>query len=66
MSDSIKIKAIDEVKISRYIIKQTMEDWMNFVENDVVIVGAGPAGMSAAYYLAKHGLKTLVFERRLS
>ncbi|AHC51201.1 ribulose-1,5-biphosphate synthetase [Sulfolobus acidocaldarius SUSAZ] len=62
----MKIKAIDEVKISRYIIKQTMEDWMNFVENDVVIVGAGPAGMSAAYYLAKHGLKTLVFERRLS
>ncbi|MEM4768242.1 MAG: ribose 1,5-bisphosphate isomerase, partial [Saccharolobus sp.] len=26
-----KIKQVDEVKISRYIIKETMEDWYNFV-----------------------------------
>ena len=32
----------------------------------MVIVGAGPSGMAAAYYLAKAGLKTVVFERRLS
>jgi len=56
----VKIKQVDEVKISRYIIKETMEDWYQFVESDVVIVGAGPSGLSAAYYLAKAGLKTLV------
>ncbi|MEM4885018.1 MAG: FAD-dependent oxidoreductase, partial [Saccharolobus sp.] len=61
-----KIKQVDEVKISRYIIKETMEDWYNFVESDVAIVGAGPSGLTAAYYLAKAGLKTLLFERRLS
>ncbi|MEM0164192.1 MAG: sulfide-dependent adenosine diphosphate thiazole synthase [Saccharolobus sp.] len=61
-----KIKQVDEIKISRYIIKETMEDWYNFVESDVAIVGAGPSGLTAAYYLAKAGLKTLLFERRLS
>lgn len=30
---------------------------------DVVIVGAGPAGLSAAYTLAKNGLKVVVLER---
>ena len=32
-------------------------------EFDVAIVGAGPAGISAAYILAGNGLKTIVFER---
>ncbi|MCI7551624.1 MAG: geranylgeranyl reductase family protein [Actinomycetaceae bacterium] len=30
---------------------------------DVVIVGGGPAGASAAYYMASHGLDVLVLER---
>ncbi|HRU39942.1 MAG TPA: FAD-dependent oxidoreductase, partial [Candidatus Goldiibacteriota bacterium] len=32
-------------------------------ENDVVIVGAGPAGLTAAIYCARAGLKTLVIEK---
>jgi thiamine thiazole synthase len=63
---SIRIKQVNEVKISKYILKYTFEDWNNLVESDVVIVGAGPSGMTAAYYLAKAGLKTVIFERRLS
>ncbi len=62
----IKIRQVDEVKITRYIVKYTMEDWMDIADSDVVIVGAGPAGLTAAYYLAKAKLKTVVFERRLS
>jgi len=65
-TDSKKVKQVDEVKISRYILKYTFQDWDDIVESDVVIVGAGPSGMAAAYYLAKSGLKTVVFERRLS
>jgi len=30
---------------------------------DVIIIGAGPAGLSAAIYSARGGLKTAVFER---
>ena len=30
---------------------------------DVIVVGAGPAGLSAAYLLAKAGLKVAVIER---
>ena len=30
---------------------------------DVVIVGAGPAGSTLAYQLARNGVKTLVLER---
>lgn len=30
---------------------------------DVIVVGAGPAGLAAAYTTAKAGLKTIVFER---
>jgi electron transfer flavoprotein-quinone oxidoreductase len=30
---------------------------------DVIVVGAGPSGLAAAYILAKRGLKVIVFER---
>ena len=30
---------------------------------DVIVVGAGPAGLSSAYLLAKEGLKVVVIER---
>lgn len=33
------------------------------VKYDVAVVGAGPAGLSAAYYLAKKGFKVIVLER---
>lgn len=33
---------------------------------DVAIVGGGPSGMVAAYYLAKKGLKVALYERKLA
>jgi len=60
------LKGVEEKSISKYIIKETMDDWLDVVDQDVVIVGAGPSGMAAAYYLSKAGLRTTVFERRLS
>lgn len=38
---------------------------MESLNYDVAIIGAGPAGLSAAVYAARGGLKTVVFERAL-
>ena len=57
---------LDEIKISRAIIESYKDKLMDALDTDVAIVGAGPAGMACAYYLAKAGKKAVVFERKLS
>jgi len=57
---------IDEMIISKAIIESYTEKLLNCLELDVAVCGAGPSGLVAAYYLAKKGLKTAVFERKLS
>jgi thiamine thiazole synthase len=61
-----RVREVEEEKITQAIIQKTMEDWLNIAENDVTIVGAGPSGLTAAMYAARAGLKTVLFERRLS
>jgi thiamine thiazole synthase len=56
---------MDEVVISRAIVASYTKDFMEAMDVDVAIAGAGPAGLVAAYYLAKDGIKTVVFERQL-
>ncbi|MEW6172875.1 MAG: sulfide-dependent adenosine diphosphate thiazole synthase [Bacillota bacterium] len=57
---------LDERVISRAIITRYTRELLSILELDVAIVGGGPSGLSAAYRLARSGLKTVVFERRLS
>ena len=57
---------MDEVVISRAITESYIKDLLEAMEVDVAIVGGGPAGMAAGYYLAKKGIKTVIFERKLS
>lgn len=58
--------ALDEIKISKAIIKRFMDKFIDYLDTDVAIVGAGPSGMMAALELAKKGRKVAVFERKLS
>jgi thiazole biosynthesis enzyme len=56
---------LDDVTISRAILNTFMKEFQQATEVDVAIGGAGPSGMVAAYYLAKEGVKTVIFERGL-
>jgi thiazole biosynthesis enzyme len=56
---------LDEIIISKAITESFIKDFLEAMEADVAIGGAGPAGMTAAYYLAREGVKTVVFERQL-
>ena len=56
---------MDEVVISRAIVESYMKDFIKAMEVDVAIAGAGPAGLVTAYYLAKEGIKAVIFERQL-
>ncbi|MDF2956038.1 MAG: Thiazole synthase/Archaeal ribulose 1 [Candidatus Alkanophagales archaeon MCA70_species_2] len=55
-----------EIATSKAILERYTEDLLRSLDVDVAIVGAGPSGMTAAYFLAKGGAKTVVFERGLS
>lgn len=58
--------ALDDVKISRAIIERYSAKLVESLESEVVIVGGGPAGLTAAYYLAQAGKRVVLFERHLS
>ena len=67
--------AIDEVK--RFIAQQDLDAETRFVPEKVIpkvdgefaekiaVIGAGPAGMSCAYYLAEKGYRPTVFEKEV-
>lgn len=55
-----------ETKVSQGIISTYFEKMQRNLNLDVAIVGGGPSGIVAAYYLAKAGLKVAQFDRKLS
>ena len=57
---------LDERIITKAIVENYTQKFLDFVDMDVAIVGAGPAGLTCAYYLAKEGAKVGIFERKLS
>jgi thiamine thiazole synthase len=56
---------LDDIVISRAITESFIQDFLKAMDVEVAIAGAGPAGMTAAYYLAKEGIDTVVFEKQL-
>lgn len=52
-----------EAQITRAMMRKHWQKFDEYVQSDVIIVGAGPAGMVAGYYLAKNGVKTMIVER---
>lgn len=57
---------LDERVITRAIVDRYWERLRDCLEVDVAVVGGGPSGMVASYYLARDGFKVVLLERRLS
>jgi len=57
---------LDEVEISKTIIGTYHEKLLDCLTSDVAIVGAGPSGLVAAFFLAQSGAKVTILEKRLS
>lgn len=55
-----------ETQVSKGIIDTYFNKLNSCLELDVAIVGGGPSGIVAAYYLAKAGLRVAQFDRKLS
>lgn len=57
---------LNEVIITKAIIDRYYAKITENLETDVAIVGGGPSGLVAGYFLAKAGKKAVLFERKLS
>lgn len=57
---------LNDIVISRKIIERFNEEFLDNLETDVIVVGAGPAGLVAAKHIADKGKKVIIIERRLS
>jgi thiamine thiazole synthase len=58
--------SIDDIRVTRIIFERFSKEFSSNLEVDVAIAGAGPAGLTAARYLANAGKKVVLFERKLS
>ena len=56
---------LSEIEVTRGIVEGFTRDFLDSLQLDVAVVGAGPAGMTCAYFLAREGLKVAIFERNL-
>jgi cysteine-dependent adenosine diphosphate thiazole synthase len=66
--DTFKFAPIRESQVSRAMTKRYFQDLDKYAESDIVIVGAGSAGLTAAYIIAKSrpDLKVAIIEANVA
>jgi sulfide-dependent adenosine diphosphate thiazole synthase len=55
--------SIGEKEVTRAIVGEFLTQFIEYVESDCIIIGAGPSGLMAGRELARKGVKTLIVER---
>ena len=58
----MKFAEVSEKQITKAIISEFSRELEDYVETDVIVVGAGPSGLIASKELAEKGVKTLLVE----
>ncbi len=58
-----KFSPVGEKEITRAIVSEFTKDFIDYVESDCIIVGAGPSGLVAARDIARAGKKVVIVER---
>jgi thiazole biosynthesis enzyme len=53
---------ISEKDVTKAIVSEFAEEFLEYVESDVIIIGAGPSGLIAAKRLSEKGVKVLLVE----
>lgn len=53
---------VSEKDVTKAIVSSFADEFLDYVESDVIIIGAGPSGLYAAKKLAEQGVKTLIIE----
>ncbi|KAL7753133.1 thiamine metabolism- protein [Sorochytrium milnesiophthora] len=61
--ESVSFAPIRESDVSREMTSRYMQSLLDFADTDVVVIGAGPAGLTCAYELSKRpGVKVSIIE----
>ena len=55
-----------EYEVSRIIVERYSRKLLNALKCDVLIAGAGPSGLVAAYYLARRDYRVTILEKKLA
>lgn len=63
MSEKRIFSQVGEKQVTRAIVSEFAREFMELIESDVVIVGAGPSGLMAGRDLCAQGYRVLIIER---